>query len=260
MSKKVLLFFIISVATIIGIVTISNTESEANIEETIQQNIDGFSVYLAGKTPSMSSNPYDYTIANSYYDNIVDLGHSALPTIIQKIESSSNPGLEEYLLAIAVEEITQINLKEREGYLWMSPVDFVDVWKAYLHNIPKDIQELAISNQDSVDRKDGYIKLGTPAIPFMIDQIEESYDDELIQALEILLDQEVLADFELQYPNQDLTISDREEAVNWLSTSKDYFVSLRELVEEQKDFNADEITQLSFKERFDRLGKSLENR
>jgi len=73
---------------------------------------------IISNNPSLglSSNPYDYIHYSDEYINIVKMGIDALSEIVKIIKNSPNNRLDEYILAIAAEEIInndskKINLK-----------------------------------------------------------------------------------------------------------------------------------------------------
>jgi hypothetical protein len=88
-----------------------NSPKKVSVEKSFEQTID---VKLYNITHpkdsniSLSSNPYDY-IKNAdgkeNYQYIVGQGKKSLGYMLAKFESSSNNGLEEYIMAIACSEI-----------------------------------------------------------------------------------------------------------------------------------------------------------
>ena len=82
-------------------------EDYTGIEEIINQAVE------KNENLAMSSNPYEYVKNNSYYDRLVSKGISILPILEKKInENQYGDGLLGYITAIAIEDITECNLKE----------------------------------------------------------------------------------------------------------------------------------------------------
>ena len=80
----------------------------------------------------MSSNPYEYVKNNSYYDRLVSKGISILPILEKKInENQYGDGLLGYITAIAIEDITECNLKEDKDLQWATVSEFGDSWKKF---------------------------------------------------------------------------------------------------------------------------------
>ena len=101
----------------------------------------------------MSSNPYTYIENNKYYDAIVEIGPKAVPILIKDIKNSENNGLREYILAIAVEKIAQVDLKKVNNITsidysktWSNAKVFTEKWIQYLHSIPNEVNNIT---QDS---------------------------------------------------------------------------------------------------------------
>ena len=111
----------------IGLLSTKVHASEAyNVNMNINMMMEEFDAMIENSDENMlSSNPYDY-IDNQYFDNIINRGISALPTITEEIESSENSGLREYMLAIAVEEITNTHLNKENVYNWSNGKEWLD--------------------------------------------------------------------------------------------------------------------------------------
>lgn len=60
---------------------------------------------------AISSNPYDFIRdgVNPYYNEIIAMGSDALPSLKKELKESPANGCEEYLFAIAIEEILNAN-------------------------------------------------------------------------------------------------------------------------------------------------------
>ena len=78
-----------------------------------------------------SSNPYYYIKNNADFHNIVQLGQDVLPILQDKIKNSENDGLQEYILAIAIERIAQTNLKMSKETTWETAKGFTQQLKGY---------------------------------------------------------------------------------------------------------------------------------
>lgn len=176
---------------------------------------------------SYSSNPYDYVKENQDFKDIVNLGNAAIPLLHKKLSASPNDGLQEYLLAIAIEQISKTDLKKEESTQWQDAKEFSSQWKKYLQAIPAKVDEISANMQLPTEVKLQQIQeLGTPAIPFILDKIEQG-NEELVPAV-----------IELAKSNnnksmlQDKNISNKKE---WASEQKPKFKDLKEYVLEQQN-------------------------
>lgn len=121
-----------------------------------------------------SSNPYDYA-NNENFDNIVNLGIPALPVMVEEIEASEMNGLREYLFAIAVEEITKTDLKEK-AYGWSNGKEWLDQWKIYLRNIPVQVDYIVNDTESTVEEKEAALdELGMMSLPYIKDAIDAGH-------------------------------------------------------------------------------------
>lgn len=129
----------------------------------------------------MSSNPYTYIENNKYYDAIVEIGPKAVPIIIKDIKNSENNGLREYILAIAVEEIAQVDLKKINNAIsidysktWSNAKAFAEKWTQHLHSIPDEVNNITQDSTKTDEEKiNELVDLGAPAIPYILDKIQE---------------------------------------------------------------------------------------
>ncbi|MCL1791154.1 MAG: hypothetical protein FWG40_07335 [Peptococcaceae bacterium] len=224
MYKKSLVIIAL-VAVALTIIIIGNSAKTTTAAETIDKNMSKImdSIDMAVKNNSdvaTSSNPYSYIKDNPYFDSIVQIGTPALPEIRERINKSTNNGLEEYVLAIAAERIAKIDLKD-DAFLWSTAKEWVPLWDQHLKDIKNNVEEITSSAIDEKAKTEKLAKLGTPAIPFIMDKIEYGHK-ELVEVLEILLEGNNGVEFDLK------EIPDIEI---WVSENKNLFQDLRELVE-----------------------------
>lgn len=99
--------------------------NEEQIEKEILTNIN----QLAEVTDKPSSNPLDYT-KNEYYENIINLGKNAVPVLEKMYNEGKLTGLNAYLSALAIQDITKCNLKEKYNLDWTSAAEFYNLWKS----------------------------------------------------------------------------------------------------------------------------------
>ena len=114
---------------------------------------------------ALSSNPYDYT-NNEYYKNLVSKGADILPILENKLESDEyDNGLLAYLTALAIEDVTECDLKEDLGRDWATADEFQKQWD----DVKEEVVELVESDKDitkeeSEKRLNKYGKLAAAAI------------------------------------------------------------------------------------------------
>lgn len=118
-------------------------EDYTGIEEIINQAVE------KNENLAMSSNPYEYVKNNSYYDRLVSKGISILPILEKKInENQYGDGLLGYITAIAIEDITECNLKEDKDLQWATVSEFGDSWKKFKKTAKEKIDALINSKLD----------------------------------------------------------------------------------------------------------------
>jgi hypothetical protein len=175
-------------------------------------------------TLMLSSNPYDYTKDCPEYDAIVALGYEALPYIKEKVEKSENNGLSEYILAIAAEKIGKVKLKG-DHFNWDTGKGWAREWNKHLKNLPSNFDNIVASKETSASKNEKLVRLGAPALPFIIDRIEQG-DTEFIPALEMLLEDNAKAK---------LDKASKGDINTWIKNNKDGFEILRRIVNDAQE-------------------------
>lgn len=172
MKKMFVGLFVIGFA----ITMLFNYSAKASTEKQVESNLAKINANLQkeieNRTPlSFSSNPYDYIKDSVEFQNIVNLGEDALPILEQKIDETPNSGLNDYILAIAAEKISKVDLKKKEESAWATGDEFSAKWKKHLKNIPAKVEQVVKSEKSSEEKIKELQDLGTPALPFIVEQI-----------------------------------------------------------------------------------------
>lgn len=95
-----------------------------NLEDVILENFNKINEV----SDETSSNPYDYT-KNDYYKNIVDLGANAVFVLEKMYNNGKLTGLNAYLSALAIQDITKCNLYDEYDLDWSTAEEFYTLWK-----------------------------------------------------------------------------------------------------------------------------------
>lgn len=101
-----------------------NYTNKEQIEKEIIINLE----QIIEVTDMTSSNPFDYT-KNEYYKNIVSLGKNAVPVLEDMYHSGKLIGINAYLSALIIQDITKCNLHEKYNLDWSTAEEFYDLWK-----------------------------------------------------------------------------------------------------------------------------------
>jgi len=101
-----------------------NYTNDEQIEKGITTNL----AKIAEVTDMKSSNPFDYT-KNEYYQNIIDLGKNAVPVLEDMYNKGELSGVNAYLSALAIQDITKCNLYEKYNLDWSTAEEFYALWK-----------------------------------------------------------------------------------------------------------------------------------
>lgn len=196
--------------------------ANASVEKQIDQNLNGLATQLqtevTNKTElAMSSNPYDFIKNSAEYTNIVNLGPDAIPILEKKIDESKGSDLFDYIFAAAIEEISKVNLKEEQSTAWADGDKFSEKWKEKLSTLPAEIEKIANSDLSEDEKITSLTKLGLPAVPFIIDQVEAG-KTELFPVIQSLV------------PDEQAKSLAAIDEVQWAKENKDIFDDLKKYV------------------------------
>lgn len=216
------------IATIAGVVFAMQTDRPVEAASPVPRGVDEAirdiekSIDPARMT---SSNPYEYTLGNAAYDELVAAGTPALPRIVSALDGSSASGLREYLLAIAGERIAWVDLKRDPETRWATGKEWPAAWRRHLEKVPDKVMAIVDSREQQRDKVRDLAALGTPAAPFISDALMSGHD-ELAPALETLL-----ADGMVEVPS---TAGPPKVTRDWVVKNKGRFDDLRKMVEAER--------------------------
>lgn len=125
------------------------TYSMAEEVDHLVDNYDG-EIDLEGAN-MYSSNPYDYK-ESKYYKELVGLGLDAVPLLSEKMTNGDTSGLNQYLIGLAVQDITETDLAEAVGEGWATGEQMADVWKKFIQTTPEKIEGV-LSGKEAVEKK-----------------------------------------------------------------------------------------------------------
>ena len=138
---------------------------------------------------NLSSNPYDYIVHNKNYTSLVSHGFAALPDIEAALADQKDNGLSTYILAIAYEEITNMDLKADSymgRFFWDSGKKFYSRLEPYKSYLPEAVENIAEGDGTVALKAFRFRKLGALAAPYMMD-IWEKASPETREAIEIAI-------------------------------------------------------------------------
>lgn len=148
----------------------------------VEQNLDAIMANLESgdsqdTMAGFSSNPYDYVTNNENYDQIVAAGYDALPVLESELRSTQESGLREYIICVAIEDITNCNLKQFDDSQWDRAENFKVQWDTYLKDMPSKVDGIMRSDSTAAEKREAIVALGAPAVPYVL-AFEDSIDEE----------------------------------------------------------------------------------
>jgi hypothetical protein len=207
---------VVIIATVLGIClaviaaynmsTDRNTASAADEVKLYLEDIDAMIRSEASNNTalSFSSNPYDYIADNAGFQKIIDLGVSALPELERSLLESSDNGLNEYIIAIAIQDISGTDvdsINNRTVLSWENAKQFQAEWASAKENVNEQVKLIINSDTLTETQKSEKISAyGVLAVP-ELEQIISNGDYKSNEDLSLL---KSIAE------KQDLTVRDQE--------------------------------------------------
>lgn len=168
-----LLLAIVVFATVL-FCTPKNVSAYAQINATIEEieyqinaSLEMDDRYTVNGMPlAFSSNPYDYVKDNSEFEKLVEMGMGAVDAIEDCLADTEKfPGLKGYVLAIALEEIYKVDLKQYKEYMWGDNESFIKSWEKVKNDVTTQVPAILRDQTLTDDEKYGEIaKFGLLAI------------------------------------------------------------------------------------------------
>ncbi|MGN1156875.1 MAG: hypothetical protein ACI4TK_11920 [Agathobacter sp.] len=128
--KRFLNYFIIALLIAISGLLLHNLMQEKTVAEEIDYNLAKINELSLNQITS--SNPYDY-IDNDHYNNIIKLGMPAVSVLEEKYSNNELHGLNAYIAALAIQEITGIQISEEADETWETAEEFFAQWNKIKH-------------------------------------------------------------------------------------------------------------------------------
>lgn len=123
--KKIIIISLICIFCLCGCSDKKRYVNDEQLKNEIMANLNKINEV----TNMTSSNPYDYT-NNEYYNNIVKIGKDAVPVLENMYKNNELSGLNAYLSALAIQDITNCNLYEKYNIDWTTADEFYALWES----------------------------------------------------------------------------------------------------------------------------------
>lgn len=193
-NKKRIVALIVSTVVIVSLFAALNLPKNqaAATEETVRVNLESLRESIDATEASnpllmFSSNPYDYVSdgKNEYYNKIVALGPEALPSLEKALVESPNNGLNEYIIAIAIEDVAKADVRgiEKDPFAWSDAKEFEKKWLEINKTLPERINAIVFSEELDNERKLEQLKpYGLLAMPELEDALGSGDLDKALAA------------------------------------------------------------------------------
>jgi len=137
-----------------------------------------------------SSNPYDFIKdgKNEYFNELIARGPDVLPDLEDALYGSEENGLEEFLLALAIEEVSQVDVTaiESDPFAYSNTIEFRKMWSTIRQETPERVIAIVNSKEMNDDEKmeqlGAYGILAVPTLEKMV--LAGELDNKLLERVE----------------------------------------------------------------------------
>lgn len=177
---------------------------------------------------AMMASPIKIIKESQSYKNIVALGLQAIKPLYDKLYDSRDAGLYEYILSLAIEEITQEEFIYNANYGWKNSLEFRMAYETKVNNVQTDVER--IINNETLTDEEKTEKLKEEGI-FAISTLIEEYNNTESKVSKKVIE-DVVKDISSKYSvNNSISKSSMEnvETKDFINENKDLFDSLVDL-------------------------------
>ena len=128
-----------------------------------------------------SSNPYDY-FEHVDFSKIQKIGYAAIPALYARMEANPEQnGLEQYLLAICIEDISRMTLRQL-NYSWSTGSEWMQAFEKVSANIEEEVNDILGSDLSQSDKVNKILKYGI----FSLSYLEKSdLEENILKELDV---------------------------------------------------------------------------
>ncbi|MDR1042470.1 MAG: hypothetical protein LBL54_01030, partial [Clostridiales Family XIII bacterium] len=137
-TRKSVVAIAVALCICVALIVVYSTSNNHNVvsaADEVKMHLENINEMLEGGSdstlPLQSSNPYDYIADNEDFQRIIELGDSALPELERTLSDSPDNGLNEYIIAIAIQEISGTDVdsfNNRTDIKWENAKQFLEEW------------------------------------------------------------------------------------------------------------------------------------
>lgn len=177
---------------------------------------------------AMMGTPINIIKESQSYKNIVALGLRAVKPLYDKLYDSRDAGLYEYILSLAIEEITQEEFIYNATYGWKNSLEFRMSYEAKVNNVQTDV-EMVINNEKLTDEEktEKLKKEGIFAVSTLIEEYN-STDSKLSKKVIENVVQNIYSKYDINNDMSKLSTKN-VETKDFINENKDLFDSLVDL-------------------------------
>lgn len=177
---------------------------------------------------AMMGSPINIIKESQSYKNIVALGLQAVKPLYDKLYDSRDAGLYEYILSLAIEEISQEEFIYNATYGWKNSLEFRMAYETKVNNVQTDV-EMIINNEKLTDEEKTE-KLKEEGI-FAISTLIEEYNNTESKLSKKVIEDVVQNIYSKYNINNNMSKSSIKnvETKDFINKNKDLFDSLVDL-------------------------------
>ena len=176
---------------------------------------------------AIMGSPIEFIENSQTYKNIVNLGLKAVKPLYDKLYESHEAGLYEYILALAIEDITQEEYVYNVEYGWKNSLEFRLCYETKVNNVENNVER--IINDDRLNEEEKASKLAEQGI-FAVSSLINEYNNQESKVSKKVIESAIQNITSTYNGSSTAKISTNKNTINnFINENKDLFDSLVDL-------------------------------
>ncbi len=131
-----------------------------------------------------SSNPYDFK-DTTYYKDLLSYGLEGVSILEEKFTNGETGGMCQYLVGLAIQDVTETDLAGATGEVWMSGEDMSNVWENFVKAMPENLAKIVESEKSPQTKLKEIEYYGVFGKMYVKDIVEETQSSEMLHKKKI---------------------------------------------------------------------------
>lgn len=180
---------------------------------------------------AMMGSPITIIEESQAYQKIIELGLNGVKPLYDKLYNSQDSGLYEYILALAIEDITKEEFIYNKDYGWKNSLEFRMAYETKVNNVQTNVEKIINDeNLSDEDKLSKFKEQGIFAVSFLINEYNNN-ESKVAKAIIKEAIQDISNDYNIDNNNNNnnILLMNAKETDDFIIENKDLFDSLVDL-------------------------------